>query len=49
MKLCDYHEAVIANLRHLDHVGDEDSARAALEHARQCPQCTASPVGRTQK
>ena len=28
---------------------DEDSARAALEHARQCPQCTASPVGRTQK
>jgi len=47
MKLCAHHEAVIANLRHLDHVGDEDSARVAADLSRQCPTCRPAPNPRS--
>ena len=40
MTLCPHHAAVIAKLRHLDHVDDRDSDRAAASIAKQCPACT---------
>lgn len=34
--LCAFHGEVIRNLASKDHVGDEDSARVAVEFNRQC-------------
>jgi hypothetical protein len=34
--LCSHHEAVIASLRHMDHIDDRESERAAAAIARQC-------------
>ena len=40
-RLCDDHRRVIGNLAHLDDVDHHDTANAAEERARQCPDCYA--------
>ena len=41
-ELCAYHRTAIANLAAKDHVGDEDSERAAESIAHQC--CNRRPA-----